>query len=144
MSKTTLQVLDEAVELMGGRLIALPSARRSADGWVLDCSPRVLLDALLGLEAYLSALDENLARETCAERYQRHCGVPMSRETGDVARKPVRKQQRTFVVEPHGKQFFDMHAKPGAATRVHIWVGPASETDGVRTIYVGHCGKHLD
>jgi hypothetical protein len=143
-SKTTLECLREAAQQMGDRLVVLPSAWRSAEAWVLDCHPEVLLQALLGLETYVAALDDGLPRESCAERYREGTGIEMTRESGDVERKPARKQQRTFLAGSHGKQFFDMHAKPGKATRVHIWIAPRESTEKPRTIFVGHCGRHLD
>ncbi|MCC6527479.1 MAG: hypothetical protein IT373_32835 [Polyangiaceae bacterium] len=139
--RTTIELLREAEAQMAGQLVVLPSAERSAEGWVLDCRPEDLLRALLRLEEYAAALAAGRPREECAARYTVAAGIEMSRETGDVSRKPTRRRQREFVAGRHGTQFFDMHAKPGKATRVHVWVATAVEPP---RIYVGHCGRHLD
>ena len=69
-----------------------------------------------------------------------HTGIPMSRESGEVSRNPTCKRQRTFVVPGRGEQYFDMHAKPGASTRIHVWTDVVEDR---RVVYVGHCGEHL-
>lgn len=138
-----IDILRQAEERMDGALVLLPSAVRSAEAWTLDCAPADLLRALLGLEAYAAALLEGHSREQCAERYRQHCGIEMFQETGAVRRQPTRRRQRELVAGPHGKQYFDMHAKPGNLTRVHVWVFTSDGAAPV-VIYVGHCGRHLD
>ena len=67
----------------------------------------------------------------------------MSRERGNLG--PSRRRDRTFTAGPHGPQYFDMHAKPGTLTRVHVHVAEETDSEGhrVQRIYVGHCGRHL-
>jgi len=142
-AETTLQVLERAAEAMAGQLVVLPTARRSAQDWTLDCSPAALHQALLGLEVYAAALSEGVSRELAAARYHTTSGTPMSQETSAVKKLPTRRRQREFVTPEHGTQYFDMHAKPGNMTRVHVWVA-TREGSGPATIYVGHCGRHLD
>ena len=128
---------------MAGQLCLLPSAVRSAEAWLLDCPPKHLHGALFGLTEFVNALVEGLSREQAAERYYERTGIQMSQETSTVRKIPTRRRQRLFIAGPHGEQYFDMHAKPGNLTRVHIWVAPAA--GGVPSvIYVGHCGRHLD
>ena len=138
--ETTIEVLRKAEHQMGGRLVVLPSAIRSAEAWKLDCASSDLLRALLGLEVYASALLKGLPREQCAAQYRQHCEIEMSQESAEIWRRPPRRRQRLFVAGPHGEQYFDMHAKPGKLTRVHIWVS----NDADRKIYVGYCGRHLE
>lgn len=140
---TTLEVLLRAEQEMSGQLIVLPSAKRSAKGWVLDCRASELHRALLGLDVYAAALREGLHREACAERYHHHTTIPMSEETSAVSKSPAKRQRRTFVAEAYGEQYFDMHAKPGNMTRVHIWTPPIDRSISRTPIYIGHCGKHL-
>jgi hypothetical protein len=128
---------------MGGQLVVLPSARRSAASWTLDCAPTDLHRALLGLEEYATAGREGLPREQCAARYHERTTIPMSQESAATWRMPTRRRQRLFVAGDHGEQYFDMHAKPGNLTRVHFWCSSASD-DEASIIYVGHCGRHLD
>lgn len=122
------------------RLIVLERARDAARKWSLDCPEATLFRALIDLATYAAALDEGISRELAAERYHKASGVPMSRESGEVARSPTCKRQRTFVVPGRGEQYFDMHAKPGASTRIHIWT---DIVEGKHIVYVGHCGEHL-
>lgn len=42
-------------------------------------------------------------------------------------------------VPGRGKQYFDMHAKPGG-TRIHIWT---EKRQDMTIVYIGHCGEHL-
>lgn len=147
--RTTLDVLLEVEQQTD--FVVLESARASARAWQRDCSAEVLHTALLGLEQYALDLARRLddgtrpSRELAAQAYQRHTSVPMSRETGDVSRKPNRKRARTFVADGHGKQFFDMHAKPGNLTRIHVWVYVDDAVpDAAPKVFIGHCGKHLD
>lgn len=139
---STLEVLLAAEAQMGGRLAVLPEARRSAERWDLDCAASDLHRALLGLEKFAAALGEKVSREEAAARYHAATTIPMSQESAATWKAPTRRRQRLFVAGPHGEQYFDMHAKPGNLTRVHVWV----HADATRepTIYVGHCGEHLD
>ena len=147
---SAVDVLLQAEAQMEGQLIVLPSARRSAEAWVLDCRASELHRALLGLETYAAALQEcgsdgeALSREACAARYRQRTTIEMSQETGAVRRQPARRRQRTFVAGGYGAQYFDMHAKPGKMTRVHIWTPPVGNAGSRTPIYVGHCGRHLD
>jgi hypothetical protein len=147
---TTLEVLLEAESQMDGQLIVLPSARRSAAAWNLDCSASELHRALLGLELYAAALrelgssGERLSREACAARYHERTTIPMSEESAATWRNPARRRRRMFLAGPYGEQYFDMHVKPGNMTRVHVWTPPIDEAVPITPIYVGHCGKHLD
>jgi hypothetical protein len=138
----TLEVLRQAEARMGGRLVVLPSAVRSAQDWTLDCSAAALLGSLLGLEEYAAALSEGLPRERCAARYHARCGIEMSQESAATWKQPTRRRQRLFTAAAHGEQYFDMHAKPGNLTRVHVWVFVSQGVEPV--IYLGHCGRHLD
>lgn len=140
--RTTLQVLQDAEQQMDGQLVVLPSAVRSADAWTLDCSASALHQALLGLEYFAQSLQDGCSREEAAKRYHSRTTTPMSQESADTWRRPARRRQRMFVADSHGEQYFDMHAKPGNMTRVHIWV--ATQSTAAPTIYVGHCGRHLD
>jgi hypothetical protein len=140
--RTTLEVLLQAEQEMDGRLVVLPQARRSAEGWSLDCAASELHRALLALEEFAVALGEGLSREAAANRYHMRSTIPMSQESAATWRMPTRRRQRLFVAGPHGEKYFDMHAKPGNLTRVHIWV--ATQQDAETTIYVGHCGRHLE
>jgi hypothetical protein len=135
----TLAVL-EAAEQFSTRLTILDRARDSARRWTLDCSEAMLFRALVRLEDYASALDEGLTRELAAERYHLSCGIEMSRESGEVGRSPTCKKQRQIEVPDHGVQYFDMHAKPGGGTRIHVWTALVA---GRHIVYVGHCGEHL-
>ncbi len=135
----TLAVL-EAAGRFSTRLIILDRARDSARRWPLDCSEATLFQALVRLEDYAVALDEGLPRELAAERYHLRCGIEMSRESGEVGRSPTCKRQQEIDVPDHGVQYFDMHAKPGGGTRVHVWTASVA---GKHSVYVGHCGEHL-
>ncbi|AGP34920.1 hypothetical protein [Sorangium cellulosum] len=130
----------EAAAQQESRLIVLDRARDAARRWNLDCPEATLFRALVDLATYAAALDEGLSRELAAERYHKASGVPMSRESGEVARSPTCKRQRTFVVPGRGEQYFDMHAKPGASTRIHVWTDVVEDR---HVVYVGHCGEHL-
>lgn len=140
--ESAVDVLRAAEQAMGGRLVVLPAAARAAEHWNLDCSAQELHRALLGLETFADALVEGLSREQAAKHYHQCSTIPMSQESAATWKSPPRRRQRMFVAGDHGEQYFDMHAKPGKMTRVHIWVYVAS--DGSTTIYVGHCGRHLD
>lgn len=135
----TLAVLEAAIRF-SSRLIVLARARDSARRWTLDCSEATLFHALVHLEDYAAALDEGLTRELAAERYYLRCGIEISRESGEVGRSPTCKKQREIEVPDHGVQYFDMHAKPGGGTRVHVWT---ALVDNKHIVYVGHCGEHL-
>lgn len=135
----TLAVL-EAAGRTATCLNILDRARESARRWTLDCSEATLFQALVRLDVYAAALDEGLTRELAAERYHLSCGIEMSRESGEVGRSPTCKRQRQIEVPNHGVQYFDMHAKPGSGTRVHIWTALVA---GRHIVYVGHCGEHL-
>lgn len=148
--KTTLEVLEEATR-HALRVRVLEPARAAAKRWELDCNPAVLFDAVRGLDAYAQALDEGLPREAAAERYKLACGVDMSQEKAQTLKKPTLREQRKRSVPGFAeKQLFDMHAKPGSRTRVHVFAckEPRDEADpekGEHTVvYVGHCGEHLD
>jgi hypothetical protein len=130
----------EAAAQHESRLIVLDRARDAARKWNLDCPEGALFRALVDLAIYAAALDEGLTRELAAERYHKASGVPLSRESGEVSRSPTCKRQRTFVVPGRGEQYFDMHAKPGASTRIHVWT---EVVEGRHVVYVGHCGEHL-
>jgi hypothetical protein len=130
----------EAAARHASRLVILDRARDSARRWTLDCSEATLFKALVQLEAYATALDEGLSRELAAERYHKTSSIEMSRESGAVERSPTCKRQREIEVPGLGKQYFDMHAKPGARTRIHIWTALVA---GKHVVYVGHCGDHL-
>jgi hypothetical protein len=147
--KTTLSVLEEAA-LHIERVRVLDSARSSAKSWELDCDPAVLFEAIRGLDAYARALDDNLPRESAAERYKLACGVDMSQEKAQTLKKPTLRKQREFSVPGIApKQLFDMHAKPGNLTRVHVLGQKALKDEkdpekGEQTVvYIGHCGEHL-
>jgi len=148
--RTTLEVLRQAETEMAGQLVVLPSAVRSAERWIRDCSAAVLHRALLGLEHYAVALAERQPdgsrwpRELCAERYHMRTGTPMSQETAATSRQPTKRRLRTFAAGPHGSQYFDMHAKPGNLTRIHVWVFVDDQDVNAPLIYLGHCGRHLD
>lgn len=147
--RTTLQILEDAARQVGSQVVILDSARRSATRWTLDCSASDLHRAILGLPVYARALQTDkddhrrLSREEAADVYHAETTIPMSRERGNLG--PSRRRDRTFVAGHHGPQFFDMHAKPGTLTRVHIHVAEEIDSDGspISRIYVGHCGKHL-
>jgi hypothetical protein len=148
--KTTLSVLEEAARHTD-RVRVLDDARKSAQRWELDCDPAVLFEAIRGLDAYARALDEGLPRESAAERYKLACGVDISQEKAQTMKQPTLRQQRELKVPGvDKKQLFDMHAKPGSLTRIHV-LGrkePKDENDAGKgdhtVVYVGHCGKHLD
>jgi hypothetical protein len=146
----TIDVLLAAEQQMGDQLIVLPSAKRSAAAWKLDCRASVLHQALLGLEVYAAALEEcglngeRLSREQCAARYHHRTTIPMSEETAVTWRSPARRKRRMFIAGSYGEQYFDMHAKPGNMTRVHVWTPPVDSSVSPTPIYVGHCGRHLD
>jgi hypothetical protein len=127
----------------------LDSARRAAERWVFDCTLDRLLDALLGLEVYAQELEGGGSREAAAQAYQRATSVEMSQEKANTLKKPTLRSQRTFRLPDGTSELFDMHAKPGSATRIHIFARREASSDhetGVERIvvYVGHCGKHLD
>lgn len=140
---TAIDVLLAAEKEMDGQMVVLPSALSSAEAWTLDCRAVELHRALLGLEVYVAAIREGLPRERCAARYHERTTFPMSQESAATWRSPTRRRQRMFVANEHGRQYFDMHAKPGNLTRVHIWVSSAGDKTSP-IIYVGHCGRHLD
>lgn len=146
--RTTLQILEEAAQQVGPQIVILDSARRSAARWDLDCAGHELHRAILGLAVYARALTQckddgsRLGREEAADVYHKETTIPMSREGGNLG--PSRKQERSFVAGPHGRQFFDMHAKPGNLTRIHVWVTAEQEGGSIiQRIYIGHCGRHL-
>ncbi|HSN99448.1 MAG TPA: hypothetical protein VLS89_14230 [Candidatus Nanopelagicales bacterium] len=148
-AKTTLAVL-EAAALHTERVRVLDSARSSAKRWEIDCRPEVLFEAIRGLDAFARALDEGLPRDTAAERYRLACGVEMSQEKAQTLKKPSLREQRRFLIPGDtDKRLFDMHAKPGEQTRVHVLARkePKDEQDADRgehtLVYVGHCGEHL-
>jgi len=130
----------EAAGRFSTRLIVLDRARESARRWTLDCSEAILFRSLVHLEKYATALDEGLSRELAAEQYHLSCGVEMSRESSEVGRSPTCRRQRELEVPGHGVQYFDMHAKPGGGTRIHVWTALVA---GKHVVYVGHCGEHL-
>ncbi len=147
---TTLSILEEAV-LHTERVRLLESAKSSAKRWELDCAPARLLDAIRHLDAFAKALDEELPRETAAEHYTLASGVEMSQEKANTLKKPTLREQRKFLIPgDREKQLFDMHAKPGLGTRVHVLArrerrDAADAAQGEHTVvYVGHCGEHLD
>lgn len=133
-----LAILERAAENCP-RLVVLDRARDSARRWTLDCTEQTLYHALVSLEVYANALDEGLSRELAAERYTLACRVQMSRESAQVGRSPSCRGQREIDVPGRGKQYFDMHAKPGG-TRIHVWT--EKRQDGT-VVYIGHCGEHL-
>lgn len=135
----TLSVL-EAAGRHCDRIVVLDKAKDSARRWTLDCTEQTLSQALVSLEVYGTALDQGLSRELAAERYFQACSVPMSQESSEVWKNPTCRMQRQIDVPARGKQYFDMHAKPGGRTRIHIWT---EQSDGRTRIYVGHCGNHL-
>jgi hypothetical protein len=148
--RTTLSVLETAAT-HAERVRVLDSARMSAKRWELDCDPAVLFEALRGLDAYARALDDGLPRQAAAERYKQACGVDMSQEKAQTLKKPSLRKQREFLVPGLAeKQLFDMHAKPGWNTRVHVFARlqakdqRAPEKGAHTVVYVGHCGEHLD
>lgn len=130
----------ERVTQHSDRIAILDNARNSARRWVLDCTEQTLFQALITLDVYAEALDKGFSRELAAEQYSKACSVPMSQESGAVYKNPTCRKQREFMVPGHGKQYFDMHAKPGGLTRIHIWT---EKVDGRTRVYVGHCGDHL-
>lgn len=136
--RDTLSILNDAAG-RALRVKVLEKARQSAKRWALDCAPQLLYDAILGLDSYAQALDNGMPRETAAKRYQERCGVEMSQEKGSLKTIPFCFEPRNMTVPGHGKQYFDMHAKPGN-TRIHIW---AIKEDGHTVVYIGHCGEHL-
>jgi hypothetical protein len=147
---STIDVLLAAEQQMSGQLIVLPSARRSAEAWTLDCRASELHRALLGLETYAAALGEcapdggRLSREQCAVRFHQHTTIPISEESAATWKNPARRRRRLFVAGSYGEQYFDMHAKPGNMTRVHIWTPPVDGSGSPTPIYVGYRGRHLD
>lgn len=159
-AQTTISVLEAAVGCTD-RVRVLDTARSSAKRWELDCRPDDLLAAIRGLDAYALALDAGLPRESAAERYRLACRVEMSQEKAQTLKKPVLRAQRMFMIPgDKERQLFDMHAKPGPKTRVHVFArdeGGAASDDGDdggdasddkrkrRTlVYIGYCGEHLD
>lgn len=146
-TRTTREVLDQAV-LHATRVVALDSARKAADRWVLDCDPGRLFDAIVGLDVYAEALDSGQPREVAAATYQAATSIEMSSEKGNTLSKPTLKMERVFTLPDGTKQLFEMHAKPGARTRVHVFtrrepVDPATPEITKSRVYIGHCGEHL-
>ncbi|MEZ4226672.1 MAG: hypothetical protein R3B13_37335 [Polyangiaceae bacterium] len=147
---STLDVLLAAEPQMRGQLIVLPSAKRSAATWTLDCPAAELHRALLGLETYAAALEQlgsdgkRLSRRECAARYHESTTIPMSEESAATWKNPARRRRRMFIAGPYGEQYFDMHAKPGNMTRIHMWTPPIDADISPTPIYLGHCGRHLD
>ncbi|WP_437491936.1 hypothetical protein WME75_16620 [Sorangium sp. So ce1014] len=147
---TTLSVLEQAV-LHTERVRILDTARSSAKRWELDCDAAILFEAIRALDAYARALDTGLPRESAAERYKLACCVDMSQEKAQTLKKPTLGKQRELHVPGFAeKQLFDMHAKPGNRTRVHVFAckEPRDEKDAEKgdqsVVYIGHCGEHLD
>lgn len=136
-----LAILDAAAK-HAKRIVVLEKARDSARRWTLDCTEETLWSALIALDAYALALDEGLTRELAAERYYLQSSIRMSRESAEVERSPTCRTQREIVVPGHGRQYFDMHAKPSGGTRIHVWAH-RDPTSGEHRVYVGHCGEHL-
>jgi len=142
------EILERAARL-SGRLIVLDDARRSAERWVFDCSFDRLLEALIGLDVYARALEGGASREVAAVAYQQATSIEMSQEKANTLKKPTLRTQRTFRLPDGTREVFDMHAKPGPRTRIHIHArrevrsGTATGTEEI-VVYVGHCGKHLD
>ncbi len=133
-------VLEAAAARLPGRLVVLDRARDSARRWVLDCSEATLLRALGGLDVYAASLDAGLSREVAARRYYEATSVEMSQESAEVWKSPTCRRQREMDVPGRGKQYFDMHAKPGGSTRIHVWT---EKVGAAHVVYVGHCGEHL-
>jgi hypothetical protein len=142
------EILDRAAQL-SGRVIVLDSARRAAERWVLDCTFGRLLEALVGLDVYARALEGGASREAAAETYQQATSIEMSQEKANTLKKPTLRSQRTFRLPDGTREVFDMHAKPGAMTRIHIYArrevrsGRKAGAEEI-VVYVGHCGRHLD
>ncbi len=136
----TLAVLDAVAARPGRPLVVLDRARDSARHWELDCSEATLWRALTGLENYAAALDEGSPRELAAKRYYEATSIEMSQESGEVWRSPTCRKKREIDVPGAGKQYFDMHSKPGGRTRIHVW---AQKVGAHHVIYIGHCGEHL-
>jgi len=116
---------------------------------VLDAAEHELHRAILGLPVYadtLAARNEEGARpsrEKAAEVYHHTTTIPMSQEKGNIG--PSARRERSFIAGAHGRQYFDMHAKPGNLTRLHIWVASELTPEGaaIQRIYIGYCGEHL-
>lgn len=143
---STRQILEAAVRHTQ-RVVVLDTARKSADRWTLDCPPERLFTAIVGLDAYAAALDSGVSRETATTLYQDHTSVEMSQEKAASLKRPSVRSAREFRVPDGTKKLFDMHAKPGSATRVHIYTlrDPSDDpkTPGPTRVYIGHCGEHL-
>lgn len=144
-ARTTLSILTEAA-LHTERVRVLDSAISSAKRWNLDCKPENLFDAIRSLDSYARALDEGEPREVAAERYRHTSGIEMSQEKAQTLKKPSVREQRKFLIPGDSeKQLFDMHAKPGPLTRIHVFARQEREAEGGPhvIIYIGHCGEHL-
>jgi len=149
-AQTTLSILDAAIPYTE-RVRVLDTARSSAKRWDLDCKPERLFEAICGLDAYARALDEGLSRELAADRYKLACGIEMSQEKAQTLKKPSVREQRKFLIPGDTeKGLFDMHAKPGSKTRIHVLArDEGRDTSGAEkrrhtVVYIGHCGEHLD
>ncbi len=90
--QSALEVLEAAAREMDGRLVLLPSARRSAAAWKLDCKASDLHRALLGLESYATALREGLSREEAAKQYHARVTIPISQESSATWKSPTRRR----------------------------------------------------
>lgn len=137
--KDTISIL-EAASARAEHVRVLEKARYSAKRWTLDCKSMDLYSAIIALDDYARALDQGMSRELAAAYYQKKSSVEMSQESGLTKRLPLCFNARNIEVPDHGKQYFDMHAKPGAKTRIHIWT---TKENGNTVVYIGHCGEHL-
>jgi hypothetical protein len=138
--RSMADVLEDAAR-HAQRVVLLESARRSAREWKFDCSAESLYTAVVGLDALAAALEGGATREKAAGAYQDAYGIEMSQEKANTMKKPTLRAQRTFSLPDGRKELFDLHAKPGAMTRIHVF--PHRDGDRV-TIYIGWCGKHHD
>lgn len=147
--QVNVQDILNAAERIASRVVVLESARHSAAQWTLDCRPERLMQSLTGLDVYAQALQNGKTREVAAEEYKHATSIEMSQEKSNTLKKPTLRAQRMFSLPDGRRELFDMHAKPGADTRIHVFsraetrdINGAQEVQII--IYVGHCGKHLD
>ncbi|TNJ64016.1 hypothetical protein FE784_22140 [Paenibacillus hemerocallicola] len=135
------EVLSDIEGRDSGQLNILDSAKKSAKRHDFLGRFRQVHEALLALERI--ELQNVLAGMEEVERiriFRQATGLEISKESPETLKDSYYRKQRQFMI-PGGteKELFEWHVKIGNHIRIHYFVDKQH-----RTIYVGHCGKHLD
>jgi len=90
------------------------------------------------LESELSLLVEGIPDQQRMEKFFQQTGFEISGESPEVLKNPKFRKHREFVIGSKGSVLFEWHIKIGNETRIHFFIDKEE-----KTIYIGHCGKHL-